>query len=372
MWRKIISSILVGMMLIACTGCSNSDISSNSTGSEIDSAKETIKVIAPEDAKNTDVIKIGDEVIKLDYVYLYVIQFLYTFKMADGSSVKDNMSTYKEQIISQLRTDEIQYQYAKKNGIELTEKEKEEMDAVVDKYYKTFSEEFLEGYGISRDTVTDLFYKQRYLTILNDNATKELQEELTQEAEKDLKDKEFFELYYLLFPTVEYGEDGKAVVDSAGNNVKLSSEKLEEQKALAEDARKRLMDGEDAEKLAEEYKIKDYSDTLRAYKGAYSEELNNLIQDMKEGDISEVYEDDLGYMVVKMIKTNDEEYKQYYIEASVSQKVQQQLSEKKNEWLQTVEVDMENDMVGAIWKNLDISKIAKKMEKENLIQDSSK
>ena len=75
---------------------------------------------------------------------------------------------------------------------------------------------------------------------------------------------------------------------------------------------------------------------------------------------------------MKRIKTNDEEYKQYYIEASVSQKVQQQLSEKKNEWLQTVEVDMENDMVGAIWKNLDISKIAKKMEKENLIQDSSK
>lgn len=369
MWRKIISGILVGIMLIVCIGCSNSDISSNS---EIDSAKETTKVIAPEDAKNTDVIKIGDEVIKLDYVYLYAIQFLYTFKMTDGTSVQDNMSTYKDQIISQLRTDEIQYQYAKKNGIELTDKEKEEMDTVVDKYYKTFPKEFLEGYGISRDTVTDLFYKQRYLTMLNDKTTKELQEKLTKEAEEELKDKEFFELYYLLFPTVEYGEDGKTVVDSNGNNVKLSKEKLEAQKALAEDARKRLIDGEDAEKLAEEYEIKDYSDTLRAYKGAYSEELNNLIKDMEEGDISEVYEDDLGYMVVKMIKTNDEEYKQYYIEASVSQKVQQQVAEEKNKWLQTVEIDMENDMIGVVWKNLDISKIAKKMEKENLIDDSSK
>ena len=148
MWRKIICSILVGMMLIACTGCSDSDISSNAKGSEIDYAKETTKVIAPKDAKNTDVIKIGDEVMKLDYVYLYAIQFLYTYKMADGSSVKDNMAAYKDQIISQLRTDEIQYQYAKKNGIELTEKEKEEMDAVVDKYYQTFPEAFLEEYGM--------------------------------------------------------------------------------------------------------------------------------------------------------------------------------------------------------------------------------
>lgn len=369
MWKKVMSGILVGLMLVVCIGCNDSDISSDSG---IDSSKETTKVIAPEEAKNTDVIKIGDEIIKLDYVYLYAIQFLYTYKLTDGGSIKENMSTYKDQIISQLRTDEIEYQYAKKNGIELTEKEKEEMNSVVDKYYKTFPEEFLEKYGITRDTVTNLFYKQRYITNLNDETTKRLSEDFTKEAESELKDKEFFELYYLLFPTVEYGEDGKAVVDSDGKNVKVSKEKLDEQKALAEAARERLINGEDAEKLAEEYDIKDYSDTLRAYKGAYSEELNTLIEDMEEGDISEVYEDDLGYMIVRMIKSNDEEYKQYYIEASVSQKVQQQLSEEKNAWLQTVEIDMENDMIGEVWKNLDISQIAKGMEKENLIDDSSK
>lgn len=371
MWRKIISGMLVGMMLITCAGCDNSDISSGSKDTGIDAKKETTKVIAPEDAKNTEVVKIGDEVINLDYIYLYVIQFLYTYKMTDGSSVKENMSAYKEQILSQLRTDEIEYQYAKKNGIELTDEEKAEMDTVVDKYYQTFPEEFLEQYGISRETVTDLFYKQRYITKISDETTKKLEEDFTKEAEEELKDKEFFELYYLLFPTVEYGEDGKAAVDDNGDNVKLSKKELAAQKELAEEARQRLIDGEDAEKLAEEYDIKDYSDTLRAYKGAYSEELNNLIADMEDGEVSEVYEDDLGYMVVKMITANDEEYKQYYIETSVSQKVQNQLQEEKNTWLQTVEVDTENDMVGDIWDNLDISKISSRMEKEGLIQDSS-
>lgn len=369
MWKKLLSGMLIVVMAFACIGCSGDSASSGSSDSSgIDKSKETIKTIPAEDAKTTEVIKIGDEIITLDYMYLYVIQFIFTYKPTDGT-IESNMTEYKSQIISQLRTDEIEYQYAKKNGIELTEEEKKEMDGVVDKYYKTFPEEFLEKYGISRDTITNLFYKQRYITKLNDRATKELQEDLISEVEKELEGKDFYELYYLLFPTVEYNEDGKVKTDANGENVAVSADKKKEQEALATEAKERLEAGEDAEALAKEYGVEDYSDTMRSYRGAYTGELEDLIADLENGDISEVYEDSLGYMVVKMINAKDDEYKSYYIDASASQQAKERLETEKNGWLSSVEIDEENDMLGDIWKNLDITKISSDMIDEKIIEE---
>lgn len=355
MWKKIISVVLVLGMILSCAGCGDSSGSQNSLNSKI----------SAEDAKNTEVLKIGEETIMLDYIYLYTIQFIYTYGV-DEETLAADMDNYKAQILSQLRTDEIQYQYAKNNGIELTEDEKAEMDDVVERYYKTFPEEFLEQYGISKELVTELFYKQRYISKLTDETTKTLQEQYKKEAEKELEDTEFFDLYYLLFPTVEY-KDGSPVTDEDGKYISLSDEEKAKQKELVEKAKERLESGEDAESLAEEYEIEDYSEELRSYKGAYAEDLENLIKDLQSDDVSEVYEDDLGYMVVKMINSNDEEYKEYYIETAATEKASEQLSTEKASWLKFVEVDEENDMIGDTWKNLDVSKIAKAMEKEGIL-----
>ena len=358
MWKKIVSGMLITTMLLACVGCSSNGIPNS---------KETIRNTPIEEVKNTDVIKIGETTVKLDYMYLYVIQFLYTYTMENGGSVADNMETYKDQIISQLRTDEIHYQYAKNNGIELTEEEMAEMDEVVDRYYETFSEEFLESYGISRDTVVDLFYKQRYITKLNDKATNDLVEEYKVEAEEQLKGAEFYQLYYLLFPTVEYDGNGAPMVDEDGNTIAVTASKKKEQLSLAEEAKGKLEDGADPVALATEYGITEYSDEIRSYKGAYTGAIEDLIADLKNGDVSEVYEDSLGYMVVKMLNTNDTEYRDYYIETISSNRASTGLQQKQQEWLTTVEVDTANDMIGMVWEYLDITKIYDDMDDRGYI-----
>lgn len=358
MWKKIVSGMLITTMLLACVGCSSHGIPNN---------KETIRNTPIEEVKNTDVIKIGESTIKLDYMYLYVIQFLYTYTMENGGSVADNMETYKDQIISQLRTDEIHYQYAKNKGIELTEEEKAEMDEVVDRYYETFSKEFLESYGISRETVVDLFYKQRYITKLNDQATSELIEEYKVEAEEQLKGAEFYQLYYLLFPTVEYDGNGAPMVDEEGNTIAVTANKKKEQLSLAEEAKGKLEDGADPVELAAEYGVTEYSDEIRSYKGAYTGAIEDLIADLKNGDVSEVYEDSLGYMVVKMMNTNDTEYRDYYIESICTNRASTGLQQKQQEWLTTVEVNTEKDMIGTVWEYLDITKIYDDMDDRGYI-----
>ena len=205
---------------------------------------------------------------------------------------------------------------------------------------------------------------------MNDETQKKLEEQYQKEAEEELKDKTFFDLKYLLFPTVEY-KDGSPVTDSNGKYTELSADKKKEQKTLAEEAKKRLEAGEKFDDLAKEYKIEDCSEELRSYYGAYTEDLNNLIKDLKAGDVSETYESDLGYMVVQMLNTNDEDYKKYYIETAGGQKASAQMTVEENKWLASVEVDEEKDMIGDVWANLDISKIAAAMEKEGIAKSTN-
>lgn len=359
MWKKLVSAALALTLVLTCVACGDTK-NSDGSNKKSDSSVE----VSAEDTKNTEVLKIGDEKIALDYVYLYVIQFIYTYN-ATEDTISNNMDSYKNQIISQLRTDEIKYIYAKNNGIELTDDEKTEMDDVVDRYFKTFPKEFLEKYGISRDTVESLFYKQRYISKLNDETQKNLEEKYQKEAAEELKDKTFFDLYYMLFPTVEY-KDGSPVTDSDGKYTQLSDEKKQKQAKDAAEAKKRLEAGEDIQDLEKEYGIEECSEELRSYFGAYSEDLNNLIKDLQNGDVSETYESDLGYMVVKMVNNNDEDYKQYYIETAAGQKASNQMTVEENNWLASVEVDEEKDMIGDTWSNLDISKVAAAMDKEGI------
>lgn len=363
MWKKLVSAALALTLVLTCVACGDTK-NSDGSNKKSDSSVE----VSAEDTKNTEVLKIGDEKIALDYVYLYVIQFIYTYN-ATEDTISNNMDSYKNQIISQLRTDEIKYIYAKNNGIELTDDEKTEMDDVVDRYFKTFPKEFLEKYGISRETVESLFYKQRYISKLNDETQKNLEEKYQKEAAEELKDKTFFDLYYMLFPTVEY-KDGSPVTDSDGKYTQLSDEKKQKQAKDAAEAKKRLEAGEDIQDLEKEYGIEECSEELRSYFGAYSEDLNNLIKDLQNGDVSETYESDLGYMVVKMVNNNDEDYKQYYIETAAGQKASNQMTVEENNWLASVEVDEEKDMIGDTWSNLDISKVAAAMDKEGISKSS--
>lgn len=341
MYKRLLSWILILVIGCICVGCGGNQISA-------------------ENASETEVVKIGNETITLDYIYLYAIQYIYTYKTDEGT-ISADMSNYKNQILEQLRSDEVQYQKAKEEGIELTEEEEKEMEQVVERYYSTFPEELLGSFGITKEVVTELFMKQRYLTKLSDETTKELENQYQEEAQETLGDKDFYELYYLLFPTIEYGEDGQPVTDDSGKYVEYSEEDKEKQKELAEEAKKKLEEGEEPEKVAGDYGISDYSDTNRAFKGLYNTGLEDLIADLESGDISEVYEDEMGYMVVKMINSKDEDYKQYYIETYAVQKASEELENAKATWLNEAGLRNE-DIIGDVWSGVDISVVAKKMK----------
>ena len=95
MLKRVVSVVLMVSLLLTCVACQGQESSTKDSKSSSD-----VKVSA-EDAKNTEVVKIGDEKITLDYMYLYVIQFIYTYS-ATEDTISNNMDGYKSQILSQL------------------------------------------------------------------------------------------------------------------------------------------------------------------------------------------------------------------------------------------------------------------------------
>ena len=150
----------------------------------------------------------------------------------------------------------------------------------------------------------------------------------------------FFQIYYVLFPSIEYDNDNQPVTTSDGAYVSCNEAKLQEQNKLAEELREKALEnvenGEadgNLEELAIEYGVDFVSGTERGYVGAYSKELNELLEGMENGDISEVVETEAGYMVVRMDNTDDTEFKDYSIRYMAEQSASSLYTTVQDNWI---------------------------------------
>ena len=119
--------------------------------------------------------------------------------------------------------------------------------------------------------------------------------------------------------------------------------------------------------LIKEYDIEASSGEERNYDGAYSDELNKVLEDMKEGDISDVVETDAGYMVVRMDNPDDTDYKEYALHYAAMQSVQTQIGTLQQSWIKEAGCESLEPDADAIAK-IDIKELCKQM-KENGIYE---
>lgn len=311
-----------------------------------------------EEASKTEVMKVGEETVTLDEVFLYVIQCAYVYNL-DKNTAEESESTYKSTILQQIQSAKAKYQVAQTADIELTDEEKEEINTTVDGYIEAFGQEFLESYGISREAVYQLFLEQEYITKLQEKSMKDLSEDYLKEAKEDYGDKTFIEAYYVFFP--------KQKTDDDGNAVDLPAEDIAKAKQNAQDVRERALAGESLEDIGKDYGEDSgvLAETQRTFIGIYEEALNKMLSGMKNGDISEVYEDAAGYMVLEMKNNNDTDYRDYFIQAYAQQKAQEAYSSMESVWVKAMNVS-DDDIIGDTWEQLSIVEIVDYIHKNGL------
>ncbi len=337
-WSKKITILVLvsAMFLLTLTGCNNSE---SGKGGELALIGE--QIVTPEEAKKTTVFTVQDDKLTLDTMYLYYIQYIFNEKLTAEAATEAKISEINSAVVSQMMMESVEYQLAMQmDEIEVTEEMLAESKKSAENFYNFFGKDLLAHYGVDKESVEALFEKQTYVTQVTNKAIDDLAADRLKEIEEDYKDTNFHSITYALFPSVVYSEDGAVTKNEDGSNVMMSEEQMKEQLAKAQELQKRAAAGEKTmEELIEEYGITFCSGVERNYEGAYEDNLNKVVKELEEGQISDVIETTAGYMVARMDKKNDEEYKEYMINYAAKRTAQDLVPKMQEKWAEQADLN---------------------------------
>lgn len=320
--------------------------------------------ITAEEAKSNVVMTIEDFEATQQLYNLYVIQYMYSNKVEPLSLDEKGIADLQNTVIGEMKSEIVQYILATlTEGIEVTEQATAASEASGASMYNFFGEDFLAQYGIDYECIEDLFERQAYISALKDKAIADMQKTYTEQYTEQYGDLKFHSLYYALFPSIQYDEEGNAVKNEDGSYVALSEKEMAEQLANATALMERAQAGEKMEDLVEEYQIGDYSGTERNYEGAYEDELNDVVASLSENDISDVITTDAGFMVVRMDNENDTEYRDYMIDSLAIQTADSQFPNMQANWLVAAGAD-KIEANQEVIDTLDVVELGKAMQKK--------
>ena len=141
----------------------------------------------------------------------------------------------------------------------------------------------------------------------------------------------------------------------------LSDEEITKQKQNAEEAYRRLQDGEDITELAKEYGVEKVSGEQSNMEESFGDAFTDEIKKLKEGDVSPVIDISSCYAILKMVKENNEELAAQVMDRYRSDKEKDALKEKRTAWYDDEGIT-EASFVGNAWKNLSLYDFAKYVE----------
>ena len=325
------------------------------------------QVYTQKEVSTTEVVKIGDYTIYLDEMIVYAIQDFY-LQGGDSETFDEVADAYRKlTILSTLRENKIIYDVSQNNNLVLTDADMEFVNQSIANFKAKIGQEFLDKYGISDELLERLFYEQACVTKFENDMKNDLGRTIQDDLTKQYEDTKFITFYYMTFPTVQVA-DGQPVTGEDGKYVYISDAEKEKVKGDAEEAVKRIAAGEDYKAIAQEYGIADYCQETNGYTGAYSDEMNAVVEGLKDGDVSEPIDSDLGYNVIVMINSDDKNLKESYIYSVASEGVESEFEKLRQMWLGTIEIDAEGDKIGTTWDDFDLKGLLMDMEEAGLVE----
>lgn len=352
--RAVCIGCVAALSMGTLTGCGSKTDggTSGSTATKSDAATQTMSVEGYEIAE--------DELMVYTLLKLLAGEYAYADLAADPE-------TYKTDALQYAVETKILYDVAVSEGIEFSDSDIETREKLAKSFISYFPDEVFETYGITEDTVQRVFVETTMVEKLDNDKRNELGQELTDEYSENLKDYNFQNLYYMIFPTVEADENNEPVVDDDGNYISLSDEECAEVKENAETVAKAINDGGDAEALAEEYGVDVYSSETSGYVGAYSDELNEVLGSLSAGQCTEVYESSTGYCLIAVLTDHDSDLLTSYAYTMASNVVDDKYENMRNEWLVNMATPTDADLVGTFWLDFSILDMATDLYQRGLM-----
>lgn len=260
--------------------------------------------------------KIGDDVeipaSEMFYVYYVLKQELEMTGVTDWGKELTAGYTYadylKQMVESQVVTFEYLGSMTDKYKAELTKEEEEAADEEVKKFLDNVSDEEKEAYGFNEENIRAMYDKTYLTNKVYEAVQKDAEESLTEE---ELADCKFKEIQHILISTQQ---DTSSSAESGETEETVDEESYKaEQKAKAEDVLKKVKDGGDFEKLAEEYTADSGVTYYLNEKGQTPDGAQMVdafykaANELKEGEVSGLVETEYGYHIIKCVSEDNKE-----------------------------------------------------------------
>lgn len=227
------------------------------------------------------------------------------------SSVGMTVSEYlKSEAVNELKYRSVIKKIASDNNITLTEEEKEEINSNIKSVINSFGSHGKFKKFLSKNKITEKAYKS-YLE--SDKLYDKVFEELYKSGKKNyLTDEEIKKEtsnYYK-----EYYKANQIVLGIVDTNTleSLTDTVINQKKTLIETILKEAKSGVDFEELVKKYSEEASSDNnLYFTKGDVLEEVYNVVDSLKEDEISDIIKTKYAYSIIKRLKLDDKKLDEY-------------------------------------------------------------
>lgn len=311
-------------------------------------------------AYDTVVFKVGDEAVRKDEINLCMFQnvtdlgineSMLSEKASDGTEAADY---YKKEILDVIMDYKVESMIAKKQGISLSENEKQTVRTDAIDYTGKINARILNELGITRDRIIEI-YEQRYLAHKLED---------TVQYEGTVEDQKFVTIYLMLFPKVVTDDNGDFETEEDGvTPVMLSDEDISRQKDNADAAYKELAEEDaDPDAVAEKYGVTMFSGQKSNLADSFDEPFSKYANELSEGEISPVIDIESCYAIVKMIKSNNEEMAAQIMVVYQNDMKSEALEEQKKEWYKEAGISGEPQYVGDAWNKMSLYDFVKYIE----------
>ena len=278
----------------------------------------------------------------LDEAWVYAKTIQSQYESWYGSSIWDyevndedgNPTTMEEltkkDMITQIKMVKFLSTEAEKQGLSLTDEEKETAKTNAESFMSSVGEDDLEQTGITEDTMIKVYEENTLASKYHDQIVEEGNITVSDEEARQYK------TYNLLFETFDYDDDG--------NKVEYSAKKKAAQKKKAEEALARIRAGEDdLEALAEEYGADKSSEYTFGDDETTVAEYREAAMKLKDNEVSDIVESEFGYHIIKMLDSNDKEATEEKKEELLDEKETEYFTEKYGELTKDLEAKWDFD-----------------------------
>lgn len=287
------------------------------------------------------------------------------------SSVQLDPISYKNDIVNNYIKDQLLYEQFLEEGREFTSEDEDMVGQLIDTFKSYVGQDVLDMYGISDETLKDVFLIQAYADKYENDRKNEIGAELTENYKEALKDYNFQSSYYIMIPTIESDENGDPAVGSDGKYIEMSDDKKAEAKETIEAVKTEIESGAKASDVVAKYGLENYSQEQYGYVGMYNDEMNEVMGSLEVGKCTDIFDSEMGYYMVALLTTNDKELLESFAVTSAKHELDTEFNKSILPLYDKLEIATESDVIKGdttIWDEFDIVAMAKELDDRGILR----